>query len=106
MEIDCQSVHEKRQAGDEFLFIDCREQDEHAVASIEGATLLPMSEIQERVSELEPYKKRPIVVFCHHGGRSLQVAMWLSQQGYSDITSMAGGIDLWSRTIDANIPRY
>ena len=90
----------------DFHFLDCREQNEWDFVNIEGAALLPMSEIQERVAELEPHKDRHIVIHCHHGGRSLQVAQWLRNQGYDQAQSMAGGIDVWSQEIDGTKPRY
>ena len=106
LEIDCQTLKSMLDDGADFLLLDCREQDEHATARIEAATLLPMSEIQERVSELEPHRERSIVVHCHHGGRSVRVAMWLRQQGDMQAVSLAGGIDAWSLTIDPSVPRY
>ena len=68
--------------------------------------LLPMSEITERVAELEPYRNSEIIVHCHHGGRSLRVTNWLRQQGFAMVTNMAGGIDQWSQSIDPAVPRY
>ena len=106
MEIDCPAVKAKLEAAESFLFLDVREQDEFDFASLPGSTLIPMSEIQERVSELEPHKAEEIVVFCHHGGRSTQVMMWLAQQGYSDVKNMTGGIDAWSQLVDPAVPRY
>lgn len=106
LEISCQSVKAKLDSGDGFLLLDCRETDEHAVARIAGARLLPMSEIQSRQDELASDRDREIVVYCHHGGRSLQVARWLRQQGFDKVRSMAGGIDRWSLEIDAAVPRY
>ena len=106
LEVDCQSVKQKLDTGEDFLLLDCREQSEYDLVRIEGAMLLPMSEIQSRVPELEPHKNREIIVHCHHGGRSLQVAGWLTQLGYSNAKSLAGGIDLWAQTIDPTLPRY
>ena len=106
LEISCQSVKAKLDSGDGFLLLDCRETDEHAVARIAGARLLPMSEIQARQDELASERDREIVVYCHHGGRSLQVARWLRHQGFAQARSMAGGIDRWSLEIDAAVPRY
>lgn len=106
IETDCQSVKSRLDTGDEFLLLDCREQNEWDHVRIDGATLLPMSEIQERVAELDDHRDRDIVVYCHHGGRSLQVAMWLQQQGFSNALSMAGGIDVWAQQIDPGLPRY
>ena len=55
------------------LLLDCREPEEHAIAKIAGAVLIPMQEIPQRLAELEPWRDRPIVVHCHHGVRSLRV---------------------------------
>lgn len=106
IEIDIAGVKAKLDAADDFLFLDCREQAEFDSVRIDGTTLLPMSELQDRVSELETHKNREIIVHCHHGGRSLRVAMWLRQQGYETATSMAGGIDAWAVKIEPGMARY
>lgn len=106
LEIDVQSVKTMLDRGEDFAFIDCRDPDEYAVAKIDVAQLLPMSEVQSRVGELTPHQGKPVVVHCHHGGRSLRVAMWLRQQGFPQALSMAGGIDEWSLRIDPLVPRY
>jgi rhodanese-related sulfurtransferase len=89
-----------------FHFVDCREADEYETAKIEGATLMPMSQFMARVTEMEPHREVRIVVHCHHGGRSLRVARWLREKGFSQAQSMAGGIDAWSTEIDPSVPRY
>ena len=104
LEISCENVKAKLDAGDDFLLVDCREADEFATARIDAALLLPMSEIQSRVGELPD--DRPIVVHCHHGGRSLRVVQWLRQRGFAGAQSMSGGIDAWSQRIDPAVPRY
>ncbi len=87
------------------FLLDVREPWEHERASIAGATLIPMREIPARAhAELDP--DQPIIVMCHHGARSLSVAMWLRNQGFDHAQSLIGGIDEWSRRIDPNIPRY
>lgn len=106
LEISCAEVHQKRTEQASFLFLDCREAVEHATANIAGTTLLPMSEITERVGEIAAHKDDVVVVHCHHGGRSLRVANWLRAQGFPKAMSMAGGIDEWSQTIDTTVPRY
>jgi rhodanese-related sulfurtransferase len=88
------------------VLLDVREPAEVAAASIDGAVHLPMGEIKSRLSELEAYADEPIVVVCHHGARSMQVTHFLRQQGFDSVHSMAGGIDLWSRDIDPDVPRY
>jgi rhodanese-related sulfurtransferase len=106
LEVDCQTVRQKLDNGEALLFLDCREQNEYDLVHIEGTIFLPMSQIQERVGELEEYKSGEIVVHCHHGGRSLRVAGWLSQLGYANVKSLAGGIDLWAQVVDPTLARY
>jgi rhodanese-related sulfurtransferase len=105
LEIDCLSARQTL-AASSCLLLDCREQLEFDLARIEGATLLPMSEIERRLEELEPHRDRRLIVYCHHGVRSVHVAHWLRRQGFPKVQSMAGGIDAWSQTIDPAIPRY
>ncbi len=91
------------------IFVDCRRPDEHDVARIEGSVLIPMQDIERRADELEGEggsRSHPLIVHCHHGARSLRVATTLRAMGFTDVRSMAGGIDLWSLDIDPGIPRY
>ena len=99
-------MHSLQQSGEAFAFIDCREADEYELCRIAGAALLPMSELRDRLSELETHRAQRIVIHCHHGGRSLRVAGFLRQQGFPQAQSMAGGIDAWSERIDPTVPRY
>jgi len=88
------------------LLLDCRTPDEHAVARIAGAVLIPMQELPDRVAELDAHRDRPIIVHCHHGMRSLRVTRWLRERGFPAAQSMAGGIDAWSTEIDPAVPKY
>ena len=106
MEITCRDVKTRLETGPKFLFLDCREPDEYALVKIDGTTLLPMSRLVERAGELSGKQAEDIVVHCHHGGRSLRVAMWLRQQGFARAVSMAGGIDQWATEIDPTLARY
>lgn len=106
LEISCHDVRQRLDAGEDFLLLDCREQNEYDLVRIEGAQLLPMSQFVDRASELEPRRERPIAVYCHHGGRSLQVAAWLRNQGFSQAQSVHGGIDLWAQEIEPGLTRY
>lgn len=101
-----QDVHRWRQFEPHSVLLDCREREEHAVARIDGARLIPMSELAARVGELTMPRDARFVVHCHHGGRSLRVVHWLRGQGFSHAQSMAGGIDQWSQEIDGTVPRY
>ena len=106
VEIDVDSVHTMIQDNESILLLDCREQNEFDMVRLDGATLLPMSEIQQRAGELEEHRNRRVVVYCHHGGRSLQVAAWLRGRGFEKAQSMSGGIDHWAVEIDPSLPRY
>jgi adenylyltransferase/sulfurtransferase len=98
-------VKEKLDRGETFRLIDVREPQEHAVAHIDGAELLPLSRAQEWLETLSPDEE--IVIFCHIGGRSQQVASHLAnQRGFTKVANMIGGIDDWSLLIDPNVPRY
>lgn len=106
LEIDCHSVKALLDDGSGVLLLDCREREEHEIVHIAGATLAPMSELASRLVELEADRDRHIVVHCHLGGRSLQVAQWLRQQGFPRSQSMAGGIDQWALEIEPGLARY
>lgn len=83
--------------------LDVREMREVQRASIAGATVLPMSRLEQEAGSLD--KSEEIIVFCHHGSRSRTVTDWLRSQGYR-ARNMTGGIDRWSREVDAAVPRY
>lgn len=105
MEITPREVNELRQTGDRIRLVDVREPEEFAICRIEGAELIPMRTVPAHLQDLDSEEAR-IVVFCHHGVRSLSVIDWLRRQGVENCQSMAGGIDLWSREVDASVPRY
>jgi rhodanese-related sulfurtransferase len=87
------------------LLLDVRRPDEHAICALPGALLVPLGELQERLDELDEHKHKVIVVYCHHGVRSLSGAAFLAQHGFA-ATSMRGGIEAWSREIDPTVPTY
>jgi rhodanese-related sulfurtransferase len=88
----------------DLILLDVREPWEHTTAKIEGSVLIPMGEIPARVQELDP--DAHIVTICHAGVRSMNVAVWLRNQGLENVQSLRGGIDAWSREIDPKVPRY
>jgi rhodanese-related sulfurtransferase len=92
-------------AGEKLSLIDVREPEEYRICSIAGATLIPMREISQQFDRLED-APAPVVVYCHHGVRSLRVVTWLREQGLTEATSMAGGIDAWSLLVDGGVPQY
>lgn len=92
------------ESGESIALLDVREPEEHALAHLEGADLLPLSRFKEWVGMLSPEEE--IVVMCHHGIRSAQVCAFLSTQGFTKLHNLAGGIDRWSLEVDAGVPRY
>lgn len=85
--------------------IDVREPWEFATAQIEGSVLIPMGEVPARAhQELDP--EELLVVLCHHGMRSMNVTVWLRNQGFERVQSLRGGIDAWSAEVDPTVPRY
>jgi rhodanese-related sulfurtransferase len=86
------------------ILLDVREPWEYDKARIQGSTLIPLREIPARIAEVD--EDREVVAFCHHGGRSLQVAMFLEKQGRKHVHNLVGGIDAWSRTVDPAVPVY
>ena len=87
------------------ILLDVREPWEFQTAALADSVLMPMGDVPSRAhAELDP--DAHIVVLCHHGQRSLSVAMWLRGQGFERAQSLAGGINAWSREIDATVPLY
>jgi rhodanese-related sulfurtransferase len=86
--------------------LDVREQVEFDIASLPNAILLPLSQIAENVSQLEPLRAEPVVVYCHHGIRSMHAINFLRHSGFENLTNLTGGIDAWSLEVDPNVARY
>ena len=106
-EITATDVKAKLDAGEKLILIDVREPFEHVISSISGAELIPMNTVPMRLAELDGQADTgTLIVFCHHGVRSLNVVNWLRGQGVEACQSMTGGIDAWSLSIDRQIPRY
>lgn len=86
------------------VLLDVREPWEYALYHIAGCISIPMGQIPSRRGELDPNAR--IVVICHHGMRSEQVARFLEQAGFTDVANLEGGIDAWAREIDPEITLY
>lgn len=105
-EVTAQQVAERLRAGDaDLLLLDVREPKELALAQVAGAVHVPMRDVPAQLNRLGP--ERDIVVMCHHGSRSYNVAHWLRQEaGYERVSNLRGGIDAWSTQVDPTVPRY
>ena len=85
--------------------VDVREPWEFARTSIEGSLLMPMGEVASRANqELDPDER--LLILCHHGVRSMNVTVWMRNQGFENAQSVRGGIDAWSREVDTTMARY
>ncbi len=103
-ELSVSELKRKRDAREPFTLIDVREPHEYEIARIEGAQLIPLGELPERLNELS--RDQEIVVHCHSGVRSAHAVQLLQEQGFARPVNLAGGIDAWSREIDPEVPRY
>lgn len=90
--------------GEDLLLLDVREPYEFQYARITGSLLIPLQQIPQRLGELN--SDQNIVVVCHHGMRSQQVAQYLVQAGFTRVANLMGGIDAWSCECDSSVPRY
>ena len=86
------------------LIVDVREPWEFARCSIDGSVSVPLQELPRRLSELDA--KREMVLVCHHGARSRNAAMWLSQNGFPAVHNLRGGVEAWAVEVDPAMPRY
>ena len=91
-------------AASPLLLLDIREPAERAHCQIDGSLHIPMQQIPSRLAELP--NDAEIVVYCHHGMRSMQVANFLDQRGYPKVYNLLGGIDAWSTEVDPSVRRY
>ena len=91
-------------AGSQALLLDVREKWEYDICRISSSVNIPMSEIMNKFDKLD--KDQDIVVICHHGMRSLQVANYLENAGFKNLKNLEGGLAAWSETIEPGMPRY
>ena len=105
-EIDALELKVKMDEKQDFFLLDVREPNEWDIAHINGATLLPLSQLPNRFKELEKYKGKEIVVHCKSGVRSQKAINFLKQQGFDNLVNVAGGILSWSDQVDSSVPKY
>lgn len=86
------------------VLLDVREPWEFETCHLAGAQLIPMREVPARLGELDPAQETMVV--CHHGGRSLQVALFLERNGFSQVLNLDGGVDRWAQQVDPAMRRY
>jgi rhodanese-related sulfurtransferase len=86
--------------------VDCREAEELAICQLSGNEWVPLGDFPARLDFLKSDSDRGIVVYCHHGMRSLRAALFLRSKGVENAFSMQGGIDAWTDRVDPSVPRY
>ena len=104
--VEIEAVELKREwtAKPDLVVLDVREPHEYEIAHIEGARLIPLSELPGRLAEIDG--RAEIVTHCHHGLRSLAALELLRGAGFANVRSLQGGIDAWSVDVDPEVPRY
>jgi rhodanese-related sulfurtransferase len=102
LETDVADAARQVQAG--ALLLDVREPFEVQICAVTSSRHIPMRQIPESLSELP--RDQPILVLCHHGGRSLRVTQFMRANGFANVTNIAGGIDAWAKQIDPALARY
>ena len=90
--------------GGQPVLLDVREPWEFEYCRIEGSELIPMGQIHTRLKDIDP--KAEVVVICHHGIRSRQVAYYLETQGFTDVVNLEGGVERWAREVDPTMKQY
>lgn len=103
-EMSATELKARRDRGEKPLVIDVREEWELQLARIPDVVHVPMNQVPARIAELSPDAET--IVMCHAGGRSLRVAHFLANQGFTNVANLTGGITAWSDEVDATVPRY
>jgi rhodanese-related sulfurtransferase len=103
-EISAQALKKRITAGEKPVLLDVREPEEVAIVRLPGAVHIPMGEVPGRLHELDPDKE--IIVYCHHGVRSLRVAQFLVQRDFDRVSNLTGGIDAWAIEVEPGMARY
>lgn len=93
-----------RQAGTTHAVLDVREPWETAQCLIPESLTIPLGSLPTQLDRVP--MDRPLVVVCHHGGRSMQAVMWLRNQGYTNAINLRGGVDAWARQVDPTMASY
>ena len=103
-EMPVEELKAKLDRGETLLIIDVREEWEYNVVHLPQATLMPMNTIPDHIGELD--KNAEIVLHCHHGARSWNVAAYMLQHGFTNVQNLTGGIDAWARRVDRTMKTY
>lgn len=102
--ISAEELKTKLDAGENPVLLDVREAWEYETCNIEGSINISMSNVQKMIDELKPDDE--MIVICHHGMRSFQVASYLEGNGFNKITNLEGGVAAWAQSVDADMAQY
>jgi adenylyltransferase/sulfurtransferase len=105
-EVEPLELRSRLDSGEELLLLDVRQPVEWEMARIEGARLVPLGDLSRRLSELEAWRERPVVVHCQSGFRGRAACRFLVSHGFAQVANLRTGLDGWSRDVDPSVPRY
>ncbi|MFB6347009.1 MAG: rhodanese-like domain-containing protein [bacterium] len=105
LELTAESVRDRLENDESLTLLDIRKPREREVATLSNDVWIPMEEVPENLDSIAE-KDRPLIIYCHHGMRSMKVTQYLREEGLDDVYSLAGGIDYWARKIDPEMNRY
>jgi rhodanese-related sulfurtransferase len=106
VEITPRELARQLENGHAVRLIDVRQPWENAIARLPSSLLIPLGDLPQRVGEVPSEPTIPVVLYCHHGVRSLSAVAYLHRLGYHHARSLVGGIDAWSCDVDPAVPRY
>lgn len=103
-DLSVEELAQWQRSGKDFVLLDVREPFEVKLAALPRSLQVPMRQLPAHLHELD--READIVVLCHHGGRGQRVAQFLRMQGFARARNLDGGIDAYSKRVDASVPRY
>ena len=106
MEISATELKDRLDKGEQIVILDIREPHELQIAKLDNTVHIPMGELESRVSELEEFKGKEIVVYCRTGNRSARCMHYLQSKGFEKTINLTGGIHAWSDDVDPEIMKY
>ena len=105
-ELEPSALADFRAATPDAVLLDVREPFEYDLVHLDGAVLVPMTRLPAGIEKAIPDRTRPIIIYCHHGIRSVHAAAFLEHLGYEAVHNLTGGIDRLSIEVDPDVPRY
>jgi rhodanese-related sulfurtransferase len=105
-QIRVQELAQKVADGKPVYLVDVRQPWEHEIVALPNSVLIPLGELPARTNEVQPPVGSLVVVYCHHGIRSMSGAALLERGGLTNVVSLAGGIDAWAEEVDPGLARY